>query len=209
LVAFSAVTLATYADVIPSLSSITPSGSDFTWNYSANVTLNQRVEHDDFFTIYDFGNFVPGSNTQPVGWVFSSALLGRTPQFVLPHDDPGILNLTWTYIGQTPIVGPAALGIFSVNTSTNQLRTSDFAAQATRNGDPNDGTKISNVGDIAVPVPEMSALLSSRHFSADDRLARAQLCFAKRPPQIRRWPFLFMDYSGKQKGQFILRLLYC
>lgn len=159
LAAFSAMTIVAYADVIPTLSSIVPSGSDFTWNYSANVTVDQRVEHDDFFTIYDFGNFAAGSNTQPTGWMFSSALVGRTPGLVLPHDDPNILNLTWTYIGKTPIVGPAALGIFSVNTNTDQVGTSDFAAQATRNGGPNDGTKIANVGNISVPVPEMSALL--------------------------------------------------
>ena len=157
--AFSAMTIAAYADVIPNLSSIVPSGGDFTWNYSANVTLDQRVEHDDFFTIYDFGNFVAGSNTQPTGWMFSSALVGRTPPLVIPHDDPNILNLTWTYIGKTPIVGPAALGIFSIDTNTNQVATSDFAAQATRNGGPNDGTKIANVGNVSVPVPEMSALL--------------------------------------------------
>jgi hypothetical protein len=165
LVAFAAMTIAAYADVIPTLSSITGGGGDFTWNYSANVTVDQRVEGgpaiagDDFFTIYDFGNFVPGSNAQPAGWFFSSAPVGRTPGLVLPHDDPNILNLTWTYFGRTPIVGPAALGIFSVITNTNQLSTSDFAAQATRNGGPNDGTKISNVGDVSVPVPEMSALL--------------------------------------------------
>ena len=159
LAAFSAMTIAAYADVIPTLSSVIPNGSDFTWNYSANVTVDQRVEHGDFFTIYDFGNFVPGSNAQPAGWFFSSAPVGRTPGLVLPHDDPNILNLTWTYIGQTPIIGPAALGIFSVDTNTNQLHMSDFAAQATRNGGPNDGTKISNVGDVSVPVPEMSALL--------------------------------------------------
>jgi hypothetical protein len=159
LAAFSAMAIVAYADVIPTLSSIVPSGGDFTWNYSANVTVDQRVEHDDFFTIYDFGNFVAGSNTQPTGWMFSSALVGRTPALVLPHDDPAILNLTWTYIGKTPIIGPAALGIFSVNTNTDQVGTSDFAAQATRNGGPNDGTKIANVGNIAVPVPEMSALL--------------------------------------------------
>jgi hypothetical protein len=159
LAAFSAMTIAAYADVIPTLSSITGSGGDFTWNYSANVTVDQRVEHGDFFTIYDFGNFVPGSNVQPAGWAFSSQLVGITPSLVLPHDDPNILNLTWTYIGQTPIIGPAALGIFSVDTNTNQLHMSDFAAQATRNGGPNDGTKISNVGDVSVPVPEMSALL--------------------------------------------------
>jgi hypothetical protein len=163
LAAFAAMTITAYADVIPTLSSIVPSGGDFTWNYSANVTVDQRVGHDDFFTIYDFGNFVPGSNTQPTGWVFSSSLLGRTPSFTTArehvHDDPSILNLTWTYMGQNPIIGPDFLGIFSVTNNTNQLTPGQFAAQATRNGGPHDGGKISNIGDVSVPVPEMSALL--------------------------------------------------
>lgn len=165
LAALSAMTIAAYADVIPTLSSIVPSGSDFTWNYSANVTVGQRVEHDDFFTIYDFGNFVPGSNTQPTGWMFSSSLLGRTPAFLsareytLLHDDPSILNLTWTYTGQNPIIGPNFLGIFSVTNNTNQLTTGQFASQATHNGGPYNGGKSPNLGDVSVPVPEMSALL--------------------------------------------------
>src|SRR6058998_767786 len=159
LAAFSAMMITAYADVIPTLSSITPNGSDFSWNYSANVTVDQRVEHGDFFTIYDFGNFVPGSNMQPNDWMFSSAFVGRTPPLVLPNDDPSILNLTWTYIGKNPIIGPAPLGIFSVDNNANQQRQGDFASEATRNGGPNDGTKIDNVGNISVPVPEMSALL--------------------------------------------------
>jgi hypothetical protein len=157
--AFSAITVAAYADVIPTLSSITQNGNGFSWNYSANVTVDERVEPGDFFTIYDFGNFVLGSNMQPANWTFSSSLLGRTPPLVLPHDDPSILNLTWTYAGQTPIIGPDFLGIFSVTNNTNQLTTGQFAAEATRNGGPNDGTKIDNIGSVAVPVPEMSALL--------------------------------------------------
>jgi hypothetical protein len=165
LAALSAMTIAAYADVIPTLSSIVPSGSDFTWNYSANVTVGQRVEHDDFFTIYDFGNFVPGSNTQPTGWMFSSSLLGSTPSFLTArdyarlHDNPSVLNLTWTYIGQNPIIGPDFLGIFSVTNNTNQLTTGQFASQATHNGGPYNGGKSPNLGDVSVPVPEMSALL--------------------------------------------------
>jgi hypothetical protein len=146
------------ADVIPSLSSISPSGTDFTWNYSANVTVDQMIEPGDYFTIYDFGTFLNGSNIQPADWTFSSALLGVTPSLVNPTDSGSILNLTWTYMGQNPIPGSTALGIFSVVTGTNQLTTSDFAAEATRSGDPN-GTKVDNVGSISVPVPEMSALL--------------------------------------------------
>jgi hypothetical protein len=43
-------------------------------------------------------------------------------------------------------------------TSTNQLKTGQFAAEATRSNDPS-GTKIDNIGSISVPVPESTSLL--------------------------------------------------
>ena len=146
------------ADVIPSLSSTSPVGANFTWNYSTNVTVDQMVQPGDFFTIYDFGSFLPGSNSQPTGWSFSASLTGLNPSLVLPTDNPSLLNLTWVYNGSTPINGSALLGTFSIVTNTNQLRTSDFAAEATRVSGPNAGTKIDNVGTISVPVPEVPAL---------------------------------------------------
>jgi len=158
LVALGASILAGRADIIPTLSSTTSVGSNFTWNYSANLTVDQKITTGDFFTIYDFGAFTKGSNMQPAGWTFSSSLLGVTPSLVTPKDNPSILNLTWTYTATTPITVAGALGTFSVIAGTNQLRTSDFAAQATRSTGPN-GTKVDNIGNIAVPVPEMSALL--------------------------------------------------
>jgi hypothetical protein len=48
---------------------------------------------------------------------------------------------------------------FSVIADTNQLRTSDFAAQATRSDGPDTGSKVDNVGRISVPVPEASTLI--------------------------------------------------
>ncbi|MEY2600861.1 MAG: hypothetical protein QOJ36_180 [Verrucomicrobiota bacterium] len=146
-------------DIIPTLSSVTGSSPNFTWNYAANVTVDQTVNTGDFFTIYDFGSIAPGSNAQPTGWTFSTALVGPTAALTNPTDNPNILNLTWTYNGTAPIVGSAALGMFSVITSTDQLKTGQFTAQATRNSGPNAGTKISNVGTVSVPVPESSALL--------------------------------------------------
>jgi len=152
--------LAARGDVIPTLSGApSPLGSNFTWNYSANVTVDQNVQTGDFFTIYDFGNFISGSNIQPAGWTFSSALTGKNPSLVTPTDSPSILNLTWTYNGAATINGSAPLGTFSIVTNTNQLRTSDFAAEATRNSGPNVGTKVDNIGNISVPVPEMSTFL--------------------------------------------------
>src|SRR2546429_8951968 len=147
-------------DIIPTLNSVTGSSPTFTWNYAANVTVDQTVNTGDFFTIYDFGSIAPGSNTQPTGWTFSQALVGPTAALTSPTDNPSILNLTWTYSGATAISGSAALGIFSVVTSTDQLKTGQFTAQATRSGGSNAGTEVSNIRQGSVPVPESTALLS-------------------------------------------------
>lgn len=149
------------ADIIPSLDPNPPAATigGFTWNYQVNVTLDQMVNPGDFFTIYDFGAFTTGSNLQPADWTFSSSLLGTTPAQVLPTDNPSLLNLTWTYNGTASITGAALLGSFSVINDTNQLRTSDFAAEATRSNGDNAGSKVDNVGRISVPVPEVSTLL--------------------------------------------------
>jgi hypothetical protein len=157
----TATILAARADIIPTLSPSTPaaSGGGFLWNYSVNVTVDQMVNTGDFFTIYDFGAFTAGSNSQPAGWTFSSSLVGTNPSLVVPADNPNILNLTWTYNGTTAITGSSLIGDFSVIAATNQLRTSDFAAEATRSNGPNQGSKVDNVGRVSVPVPEMSALL--------------------------------------------------
>jgi len=146
-------------DVIPTLTSTSPTGSNFTWNYTTNVTVDHMVQKGDFFTIYDFGNFLSGSNLQPANWTFSSSLTGTNPSLVSVIDNASVLNLTWTYTGDTPINGSNLLGVFSVVTDTNQLRTSDFAAEATRSTGPTTGTKIDNVGTISVPIPEVSTLL--------------------------------------------------
>jgi hypothetical protein len=149
------------ADIIPTLNPGSPAAAPggFKWNYSTNVTVDQTVNTGDFFTIYDFGNFVAGSNLQPAGWTFSSSLVGTNPSLVTPTDSPSLMNLTWTYTGSAPIPGSSVLGDFSVVAATSQLRTSNFAAQATRSSGPDAGTKIDNVGQVSVPVPEMSALL--------------------------------------------------
>ncbi len=157
LVAFGTSILVANGDIIPSLSSVTGSAPNFSWNYSANVTVNQTVNTGDFFTIYDFSTIMPTVTTQPGGWTFSSALVGPTPALVNPTDNASLWNITWTYTG-SPIVGAQALGIFSVVTSTDQLKMGQFTAEATRSNDPT-GTKIDNIGNVSVPVPESTSLL--------------------------------------------------
>ena len=161
-VAGAMLTLVARADIIPSITTatdITPTGSgDFAWNYSSTLTQDENAVRHDFFTIYDFAGYVPGGNTQPAGWTFTAALLGKTPSKVKPTDNPHLFNLTWTYTGPS-LTGPQALGIFSAISNTNLPKSGEFAAEATKNSGDLAGTKIDNIGNVAVPVPEMSALL--------------------------------------------------
>lgn len=154
--------LAARADIIPSITTatdITPAGGgNFSWNYSATLTQDENVMRHDFFTIYDFAGYVPGENTQPAGWTFTARLIGTTPGKVTPMDNPHLFNLTWTYTGTTQI-GPQSLGIFSAVSNTNLPTSGEFAAEATKNSGDLAGTKIDNIGNVAVPIPEMSALL--------------------------------------------------
>lgn len=161
LITIGATILAARGDIIPTLNPGTPAATagGFLWNYGVNVTVDQQVNPGNFFTVYDFGAFNPGSNLQPAGWTFSSSLTGQNPSLVTPTDNPALANLTWTYTGTTPITGAQLIGQFSVVAASNQLATGAFAAEATRSGGPNVGTPIDNVGTVSVPVPEMSALL--------------------------------------------------
>lgn len=146
-------------DIIPTFSGTTPgTGTNTVVNYGINITTDQEVHLGDFFTIYDFGPFMAGTNVQPAGWAFSSAFVTMPPSGVNPPDDPTLENLTWTYTGPTVIPTGTHLGPFSVQIATAQfqqvlqVRNAFFAAQATRSSVPN-GTKISNVGQVSVPVP--------------------------------------------------------
>ena len=153
LLALAGTALIAHADIIPSYESTTPSGGNFQINYTAVVTGDQRVEAGDFFTIYDFSGLVLNSAMMPPDWSFTSLLVGVTPSQTDPPDDPMIRNLTWTYTGATPIIGPAPLGTFSAVSNFGQSHPGYFAAEATANPG---GNKIDNVGVIPVPVPEIS-----------------------------------------------------
>ncbi len=164
-----AAAISARADIIPTLDTVSSTGSsDFTWSYRATLTQDENAvsggtNGGDYFTIYDFGGFIPGTNDQPDGWTFSYQLIGKTPTRVTPTDDPTIYNLVWHYVGgaglPNEIVGPVNLGLFSAESTTDQLRLGQFAAEATKNTGPFSGTPVDNIGSVAVPIPEMSALL--------------------------------------------------
>ncbi len=159
LIGLAAAVSTVRADVIPSFGGTSPgTGTNTVWNYSINITSDQQVTSGDFFTIYDFGPFIAGSNAQPAGWTFSFSLVTPPPSGTTPPDNPTLENLTWTYNGATIPTGTHLSG-FSVTQLTSQFQGSPatqaayFAAQGTRSTGGTAGTKISNIGQIPVPVP--------------------------------------------------------
>jgi hypothetical protein len=153
------IATAVRADINPNFDSTTANGANTNWNYTINVTAGQEIISGDFFTIYDFGNFIPASNFQPSGWTFASSLTGATPPGVNPSiDNSTIANLTWTYNGPTIPTETFGIGLFGVtiNGANTQSRNSFFAGWGTRTTGDQAGTNIANAGSIIVPaqVPE-------------------------------------------------------
>ncbi len=151
------------ADINVNFASTSSTATATLWNYTINVTSLQEAHPGDFFTIYDFGNIIPGSNVQPAGWTFSTSLVGLTPAKINAPDSPTILNLTWTYNG--PVIPTETLGIGPFQVAIDgprrtQSRNSYFAGQGTLSSGPNAGTTIGNIANVIVPtaVPEPSTL---------------------------------------------------
>jgi len=139
------------AGLLPTSVTVFPEGSNFRWQYAIVLPTDSQLKTGDYFTIYDFNGFVPGSDMAPdANWSFTTAMVGPTPPNVLPFDDPAKPNLSWKYNGPTIAVGQTGLGNFMA-TSLYQDRTdSFFTAQTHRSSD---GKVDRNITTTDVPVP--------------------------------------------------------
>src|ERR1700730_7782287 len=121
LIACFVAIVAVRGDIIPVFTGTSPSGTNTVWGYQIDITTNQQVTTGDFFTIYDFGPFISGSNVQPSGWTFSSSLLTSPPPGINVPDNPSLANLTWTYTGSVTIPTGSSVGPFSVTVAGTQF----------------------------------------------------------------------------------------
>lgn len=89
------------ASVIPVLDNASPvdlGNGTFAYTYSATLASQAALATGNYFTLYDFGDFVSVSAT-PANWSFTTANVGLTPADTLPEDDAAITNITFTYNG--------------------------------------------------------------------------------------------------------------
>jgi hypothetical protein len=101
------------AGLLPLTATAVPDNNNFRYTYGVMLTSNSTLSKGDQFAIYDFNGFVPGSNSQPTGFSFSTVNTGGNPGRTVPNDNPAMPNLVWTYNGDTPLVGQIGLGNFT------------------------------------------------------------------------------------------------
>jgi len=156
---FAAATLAValggpaQAGIIPASVTVTPEAGNFRWTYSIVLPTDMTLQAGDYFTIYDFGGLITGSNVQPSDSTFSPAKVGPVPAGLAPNDNSAIDNLTWQYTGATIPSGQVGLGNFWAVSSVGDSTSVDFTAQ---NPQASTGQLDRNIVETLGPSPPNS-----------------------------------------------------
>jgi len=138
------------AGLLPVSVSVNPEGDKFRWTYAIVLPTDSQLRSGDYFTIYDFGGYVPNSTVAPTDWTVQVAKFGPTTPGLNPLDDAGIDNLTFRYTGQTITTGQLGLGNFWAVSEFSLGTDSFFTARTHRTSD---GRTDANITETTVPVP--------------------------------------------------------
>ncbi len=157
------------ANIIPSNTSVVPTGANFTWNYTFAVAADQNVNSGPipssnpvypsdtttggFVTIYDFNGYVAGSCAGPAGWTCLVQNTGFMPSNVSAPDSAGIVNLTWVYTSGSPVLGGATVNGFSAMSIYSLPEQVWYTSRGWRNQGQQIGTIGDNVGNTTGPAP--------------------------------------------------------
>jgi hypothetical protein len=154
-VAALAITGTTRAGILPVTVTVTPEAGNYRWTYSISLPTDMKLQAGDYFTIYDFGGLVAGSQfatPTDVGgtWEISTANAGPIPLGLNPDDDAAIPNLTFKYTGPVIPEGKVGLGNFGAASTVGTNSLTDFTAQ---NRQVSTGELDRNIVDTFAPGP--------------------------------------------------------
>ena len=138
------------AGLLPVNVSVNKEGDTYRWTYAIVLPTDSQLRSGDYFTIYDFGGYVPDSTVAPADWTVQAAKLGPVTPGLNPQDDPTITNLTFLYGGPTINSGQTGLGNFWALSEYSLGTDSFFTARTHRTSD---GRIDANITETTVPVP--------------------------------------------------------
>jgi hypothetical protein len=162
------VLAATLAAGVPAahanLTAVFNSRTGISFDYTLRFTVDQTGEAlraGDFITIYDLGTAPTiTSATAPAGFAVSFASTGTTPPGVITPaivDDPGLLNVTFTYTGATRTTAFDFTGA-TIETNLNTTGTRFGKAAGTTSFNAQGDQVSTNVTTVPAPIPEPAAL---------------------------------------------------
>jgi hypothetical protein len=151
------------AGLLPVSVTVQPEAGNFRWTYSVVLPTDMKLQSGNFFTIYDFAGYVPGSasvsSTSPDPsfadfWTVTTSNVGPTPDRLNPQDDPATTNLTFRYNGPTIPNGQLTLGNFAATSVFGTTQDSFFTATNPRAADGQiDSNITSTLSPVGMEVP--------------------------------------------------------
>ena len=144
------------AGIIPASVTVTPEAGNFRWQYSIVLPTDMKLQAGDYFTIYDFGGLVAGSqfldptNSSAGDWSMKTQKTGPVPPGLNPKDNPAIDNLVFEYHGSGGLVGQTGLGNYGAYSTVGSSVKTDFTGQ---NPQASSGNLDRNIVDTIVPAP--------------------------------------------------------
>jgi hypothetical protein len=168
LLAGAALCLSTgaHASIIPVLDSVTPDGSNFLYSYHATLSGDQGLTNGSQLVIFDFAGYVPGSIFAPSPFITTSVVpvanfntgAGGVQTNAVYTDDPGIMDLVFTYNGPDfhttggPFTDISIPGLTAVSTFGG-VGVDGFSSRAIKNSGLGTVDTIAfNNGAVGVPV---------------------------------------------------------
>jgi len=137
------------AGLLPTNVSVDAEAGNFRWTYAIVLPTDMKLQSGNYFTIYDFGGYMPGGEVAPDGWSLSATPNAGTPDRLRPNDDASLMNLTWKYNGPTIPSGQIGLGNFWAISRYEAQAEDFFTAETTRTSD---GIVDRNITDTVVPT---------------------------------------------------------
>jgi hypothetical protein len=137
------------AGLLPVNVTVTPESGNYRWTYAIVLPTDSQLQSGNYFTVYDFNGYVPGSEVAPDGWTLTVAKTGPTPDLLNPQDSPAIDNLTFKYTGPTIESGQVGLGNFWAVSKFSDTGNSFLTARSNRTSD---GKFDNNITSTIVPV---------------------------------------------------------
>ena len=149
------------ADLLPVLDSVTPSGSNFVFQYHVNLPANSAINGTggpaDFLTMYDFAGYIALSAAIVPGgtmgtWTKTEQFLGFNPAGITPTDSPLLRNITFQYTTNAQVLGPVIPLTFTLTSTLGNILGA-FTPYAASSTNTQNGSLQGNFGFVQGPNP--------------------------------------------------------